>query len=474
METIPRIKEFPHDGRTWRVDWFGAVARNDNVPSEPSIEVIISPLRLGGFDLSSVSAVEDDKRTLIRVGVGQLPFIVIGSLWIDGYCQREKAGKIERFSNLQINDSSVQLITSGHKLDEELLIPYRYYRLGGAGLHANCLAISHDDDPYHIIIPVAEIIRFYYAISTDMAHALFYGDFEHDRNSIVNEKKSGIDKAQKRCFLKLRQNFSDSDAWIIGRILCSPEAYSGATRIHDSISKDSINRVDRKYPESCFPFSGSTSICARTKRIKSNGVWRQLVLEIEHCTGPFPFEHLYCHRDNDNTLPDSETDIPDEEKKEAFKKRKEEYDLEKHQAQSDEEPSRYQSTITISNPGNRFGVLTGKELEKPTEKTKSYYKAARKEPLIQPPSGELGTGKGNYTDSGTGTLRENTEMIRAKALSASLGTFIRAIECLNDIKGVTAAIRQPNSQIEFVPLPKPSRRWQWSYLNSKKSCAEGY
>ena len=41
---IPRIEEFPGDDRYWRVDWFGAIERNPNVPSEPYVQLVISPL----------------------------------------------------------------------------------------------------------------------------------------------------------------------------------------------------------------------------------------------------------------------------------------------------------------------------------------------------------------------------------------------------------------------------------------------
>lgn len=33
------ILEFPHDGRIWRVDWFGEVSRNPDVPSEALVEI---------------------------------------------------------------------------------------------------------------------------------------------------------------------------------------------------------------------------------------------------------------------------------------------------------------------------------------------------------------------------------------------------------------------------------------------------
>jgi hypothetical protein len=40
---IPKIREFPADDRYWRVDAFGAILRNPNVPSEPFIQIVISP-----------------------------------------------------------------------------------------------------------------------------------------------------------------------------------------------------------------------------------------------------------------------------------------------------------------------------------------------------------------------------------------------------------------------------------------------
>lgn len=38
---IPKIREFPDDGRIWRVDWFGGVERNHQIYSEPKIQVSV-------------------------------------------------------------------------------------------------------------------------------------------------------------------------------------------------------------------------------------------------------------------------------------------------------------------------------------------------------------------------------------------------------------------------------------------------
>lgn len=77
--TVPPIKEFPKDGRVWRVDWFGAVERNYDIPSEPYLQVVISPLRQGAADYASNSSVAHDDRRTILIGVGQLPLLSIGS-----------------------------------------------------------------------------------------------------------------------------------------------------------------------------------------------------------------------------------------------------------------------------------------------------------------------------------------------------------------------------------------------------------
>ena len=90
---IPKIQEFPADERYWRVDAFGAIIRNHNIPSEPFIQIVISPFVDNNLsskepkELASSNAVNDDDRKSIQIGVGQLPFISIGSVWKNGFIQ---------------------------------------------------------------------------------------------------------------------------------------------------------------------------------------------------------------------------------------------------------------------------------------------------------------------------------------------------------------------------------------------------
>ena len=81
---VIQIKEFPNDGRVWRIDWFGAVRKNDNVPTEPIIDVYLRPVSV--TDKTSIADFGwlNKERICCPIGVGQLPVLTIGSLWKNG------------------------------------------------------------------------------------------------------------------------------------------------------------------------------------------------------------------------------------------------------------------------------------------------------------------------------------------------------------------------------------------------------
>lgn len=66
-----------------------------------------------------------------------------------------------------------------------------------------------------------------------MAKAIFAGDFRHDLGSIVDPAECAFNEQEIRCLLKLRKEFADADAWIIGLILNNREAFAGATLVYD-------------------------------------------------------------------------------------------------------------------------------------------------------------------------------------------------------------------------------------------------
>src|SRR5438132_5286216 len=52
------------------------------------------------------------------------------------------------------------------------------------------VAVEQDGDPYAVMVPTAEIIRFYYGPSTRLAQALFWGEY----HNMFNVDRSGVFK----------------------------------------------------------------------------------------------------------------------------------------------------------------------------------------------------------------------------------------------------------------------------------------
>lgn len=165
--------------------------------------------------LAKTNITNYDQQRTIRIGVGQLPFVAIGSTWLNGHCQAVKAGKKVTFDELLITENTTQTVPSGHKQAGANIIPYKTYRTG-KGFMANLVAVDAKR-PFRILVPVMELIRFFYAVSTDMAHVVFSGDLKHAPSNLVNPELCGFIAEENRCVLHLRQHLTDEDGCVIGR-----------------------------------------------------------------------------------------------------------------------------------------------------------------------------------------------------------------------------------------------------------------
>ena len=287
QEMVPAIKEFPRDGRYWRIDWFGGVQRNDRIPDEPHIHVVISPLKIdlptSPKALSSVDATNHQEQRTILVGIGQLPFLFIGSIWKDGYIIPCDIGETKTFNNLFISDEFVTLHNPNMPFEKGWLIPKSHYRLY-YGRKAFCLSLPYQGNPHGIIVPAIELLRFYYATSSRLCRYLLNGRFIHDINEIVNLRECGISPDGAGAWLQLRMRTRDTDRWTIGRILFSPQALACVQGLYRSIVAQRSKGPVVFLPAS-FPFTGPTNLTATIKRIQSSDKkWRFLVLSLQHCT----------------------------------------------------------------------------------------------------------------------------------------------------------------------------------------------
>ncbi len=463
------IKEMPGDGRVWRVDWFGGVSYDVNVPTEPKIGIFISPVTDGVIkNYASQQSVCGDEQKIIHVGVGQLPLLSIGSLWKNKLPLSQVAGERHTFKNIHISKEKVQQIKASHKFGENNLINRYYYRLG-AGLNANCLAIEYEGDPFGIIVPTAELIRFYYATSSDLSKAIFKGDFKHALDSIVNLQETAFNKEEREFVIKRRKHFDDVDSLIIARILSSPLAKNSVDRIHDSLIKAFATGESFGWPESYFPFKGTTNWKALIKRLPyrdENGQekWTKLVLSIQGCSAPFPYESIVLGKDNDNTRINHDDEQKNEDDKPAYIRQRDE--ATHGELQSAEEPDISIQQVLLSRPVDRFSFVNKIDQIEPVKDSNEYIntKATR---YANTATSQLGTGDGSYQNTGVTSAQVQTGKKREKALEASFELINSLVKELNTRTGITATIRTKTPDIAWMPFIKPSGQAQWSYKNSR-------
>jgi hypothetical protein len=209
-EAVYAIDDFADDDLLWRIEWISGVGYNTSVPSDPRMDVCMAQLPAGETNpLSARSRSSQTKRT-VRIGVGLLPYISIASVW-----RRRRPVLMNLAASrhwLCFDTSSCRILPLA---DLANAIPRSSYLFGVSGPDVRptlLVALEQDRDPYAVMIPTAEIIRFYYAPSTRLAQALFWGEY----SEMFNAERSGIfEEGVVR--VHLRRWLEDQDAWTLAR-----------------------------------------------------------------------------------------------------------------------------------------------------------------------------------------------------------------------------------------------------------------
>jgi hypothetical protein len=134
--------------------------------------------------------------------------------------------------------------------------------------------------------------------------------------------------------------------------------------------------------------------------------------------------------------------------------------------QSAQEPSKDIQTIQVDLPGERFGALIGKKLDRPTKEMCHYISSPGVISLTM--NGlSLGTGVGDcVSDNKVVPISLNTMANRQQALPANLEKFNEVVQYLNSLQECKVKLRNNDVTIAYLPLTERSSQRQWSYLNS--------
>lgn len=291
------ISALPKGQTPWRIDWLGDIAFPDRSArrKQPSIFVHLSRVAdpralVDPALLLSPEATEHAKYQIGRwLSVGTLPLLRVGDIWRGSRLLIQPDYEIETFSALRIDGSTTTLIKAGlNKDDRGFLLPLSEHPWHRECTQSYCIEISLGDGR-RLIVPCAELIRFYFGSSSGLISKLFLPPLSKD--ALYSEAR--FDHARGHLALKIAEKIAGTSAADIGRLSLDSHAWRSAVCVGTSLLKGAATG-QQIFPHTFFPFEGMTDLVAVGKWVSYGGMARStfVVFSLRTCSHPFPFRSL--------------------------------------------------------------------------------------------------------------------------------------------------------------------------------------
>jgi hypothetical protein len=275
----------------WRIAAFGATAPHVSSPGNPSSDIRF---------LVKLRNLEKPQTKIVQMPVGEMPLLYHEAVLIDGRISKE-----ERFQPklrhgaelLNYAPSNLKIFRRLATEDGELIIPASRNGAPPANdaFNGYFLGIGQGDDPYSLIIPAAEVLRFFYATSDSFTRALFDGSILDPRGNLFYEEK--LDEHGTGSMM-LRKKVRDADARYLSRFAFSPYAMKQAKNLHLrwAVRNASGNHA---FVSVLPPIDVEAETTFLYRQIEAPGRTRKLITKILSCKCPPPCMRLLTGRETD-------------------------------------------------------------------------------------------------------------------------------------------------------------------------------
>lgn len=427
-----RIKDFPEGDDLWRIDWMGNIHKNPPVPSEQLITIFLTKLNLptsAAIYPLAPSALNTSYRKITEIGVGLLPLVWIGSVWRNGY--RIDDGIVKYVAQSFSVDTTfampIQFSACSDPTLQSRLIPATEYPLGltawGKIRESQLFALPVNGDPYGMLIPAIEVIRFYYIFSSSSARALFYDQYA----SLINDPECNMDMPLPSVKLTLDWIAQHGDAWVLARYLASELVKSRVGKIYDWVQLNSMKYSEKGLNQSLFPFDGVTKLGVQGMYITGDdGNLRFLVTRLRRCSHPMPYSDVTIRVRKKPDIPEEVENL----KPIWYQTWPKGLELKKLPYTSDQESDRNLFKIRLEANEERFESLRGRKLIK--EYIPAKPKTHKRVPIKSDKKKRgLGTSEGTYSESDAlSTEVTQTVAVKSETPSISFFNFIYALKYL--------------------------------------------
>jgi len=412
-----------------------------------------------------------------QVGVGALPILTIGTLWKNGRQQTPPVYKLKRFKSLQYSKHTMQFMKAGSKIGErEYLIPPYAHKLGVPNAGKTwVLTLRRGSDPFAIIIPSMEVVRFFYCNSTLTAQTILTMGCPKCLDRFIDEKFSGFDD-HGVCRIALRPGMIDADLRLCAALKTSSYACKATNFIYRSFL-ESHYKGGVGFPKAFPPFSGEGRLTLRGISFTSGGRQRFLAYKIISSNFPVPVKKVIRI---DKQWPENQQPVKGADRQRITRHRKipagesQQQTLVQH-----EEPDISGSRLYRLQDKNRFldeiPIETVLEEMNPTDATLVF----RHEDDV---TTQLSTGQGTWGDTRSAgvtfgdrsdEIEDQRERVRHPAVPATFENFIAKLEALQQNHGIGWQIvvgskdyvPHETGERSLFPTYHRGEHLSWSYLD---------
>lgn len=239
----------------------------DSCPVKPNAEIKSLDLPIGYLTLLHINAIFYKGHIVSPWSSGKLPF----------------EQRTEKPINIDFSRTNLTFFNR-HDKDEfqEQILHVKSNRLKEMkeAADSKCFGVRIGDDPYGIIFPCAEILRFFYCTSSTMANVLFDGRINNPGEHLYNASEGkSFGPIDDHVFITLRKGMLDSDARIIAALYSDPGMQNAAAEIAKAAAaQEGQYRDVIAYP----PFDGIVQLEFFYVLVRMEGRTRKFVTRIIH------------------------------------------------------------------------------------------------------------------------------------------------------------------------------------------------
>ena len=281
LRRLIRINGFPLG--VWQVIWFGEIAYDSSqgLYSQPNITFVLQAVDKLPIQRKRVSA-----------GVGRISMVPLGSVWEDGVRVVERPAGDMVLRRVDVFPNRVEETRAGGPLNASPgsphLLPFGAFDFHDKDTKTPCLRWTTSSMEV-FVLPTIEAIRFYFGTSSYLLQRIITGNPSFDA---MWEWKS-LDPVTGNAHIHLAPDVPQQKSPAqIARIAFDPVARREAERVHRSLSIASGSRSPVQ-PRMMFPFTKPATLrVAGIPVVVEGEPPRFVIMRIDSCTGPYPFNNL--------------------------------------------------------------------------------------------------------------------------------------------------------------------------------------